>query len=113
MTVDQTPDLAARFAGVRARIAAAAEQCDRDLSGITLIAISKTHPASVVKELIERGTITLEDGLAFATNQNNLLLELKGVTAAEEFMQREGNGVPLATVSESGSMRGQIDSWRQ
>ena len=50
---------------------------------------------TVIKELIEKGTITLEDGLTFATNPNNLLLSLKGVTASEEFMQREGNGVPL------------------
>jgi twitching motility protein PilT len=64
---------------------------------------------TVIKALIEKGTISFEDGLAFATNQNNLLLELKGVTAAEEFMQREGNGVPLAAVSETGSMLGMIE----
>lgn len=59
MTVDQMEGLAARFASVRARVAAAAEQCGRDPSGITLIAISKTHPASVVKELIELGATDL------------------------------------------------------
>jgi twitching motility protein PilT len=64
---------------------------------------------SVIKELIESGTISLEDGLTFATNPNNLLLTLKGVTAAEEFMQREGNGVPVSTVPEVGSMLSMID----
>jgi len=39
----------------------------------------------VIKELIEQQTITLEDGLAFATNPNNLVLALKGMSAAEEF----------------------------
>ena len=33
---------------------------------------------SVIRNMIETETITLEDGLSFATNQNNLLLQLKG-----------------------------------
>ncbi|HEX5706216.1 MAG TPA: PilT/PilU family type 4a pilus ATPase [Pyrinomonadaceae bacterium] len=44
----------------------------------------------VIKEMIERGTITLEDGLAFATNPNNLTLALKGMSAAEEFLTGPG-----------------------
>jgi twitching motility protein PilT len=64
---------------------------------------------TVIKELIEKGTITLEDGLTFATNPNNLLLSLKGVTASEEFLQREGNGVPLSALSETGSMLNLIE----
>lgn len=64
---------------------------------------------TVIRDLIERRVVSLEDGLAFATNQNNLLLELKGVTAGEDYMNREGNGVPLATVSEPGSMLSMID----
>ena len=39
----------------------------------------------VLKEMIERQVITLEDGLAFATNPNNLQLALKGMSAADEF----------------------------
>lgn len=39
----------------------------------------------VIKEMIERKTVTLEDGLAFATNPNNLVLALKGMSAADEF----------------------------
>ena len=64
---------------------------------------------TVIRELIEKGTITLEDGLTFATNPNNLLLSLKGVTASEEFMQRESNGVPLAALSDTGSMLNMIE----
>src|SRR5467141_1732809 len=54
---------------------------------------------TVIKELIENGTISFEDGLTFATNTNNLLLTLKGVTAAEEFTRREGGQVPLSSMS--------------
>jgi twitching motility protein PilT len=64
---------------------------------------------TVIKALIEKDTITLEDGLTFATNPNNLLLSLKGVTASEEFIQREGNGVPLSTLSDTGSMLSMIE----
>jgi twitching motility protein PilT len=63
---------------------------------------------SVIRDLIERGVVSLEDGLAFATNQNNLLLELKGVTG-EDYLSRESNGVPLAAVSEPGSMLSMIE----
>jgi twitching motility protein PilT len=44
------------------------------------------HFDGVIKEFIERKTVALEDGLAFATNQNNLLLELKGVSGKDDFM---------------------------
>jgi pyridoxal phosphate enzyme (YggS family) len=47
--------LAERLAGVRARISAAAEKCGRPAGEVTLIAISKTHPASAIKALIELG----------------------------------------------------------
>ena len=64
---------------------------------------------SVIRDFIERGVVSLEDGLAFATNQNNLLLELKGVTGEDYTNRREGNGVPLAAVSEPGSMLSMIE----
>ena len=57
--VDLAPGLAARFADVKARVAAAAENCGRKPDEITLIAISKTHPASLIKELIELGATDL------------------------------------------------------
>jgi twitching motility protein PilT len=63
----------------------------------------------VIKELIESRTITLEDGLAFATNQNNLLLSLKGMTAAEDFIRRENASMPASTFSDSPSMLGLIE----
>lgn len=44
---------------------------------------------SVIKDLIERKVITLEDGLTFATNQNNLQLALKGLSSSEDFIRAE------------------------
>ena len=64
---------------------------------------------TVIKGLIESNAITLEDGLAFATNQNNLLLSLKGMTAAEDFIRREVDGMPANQFSDSGSMLGLIE----
>lgn len=57
--VDLAQGLAARFADVKTRVAAAAESCGRKPDEITLIAISKTHPASLIKELIELGATDL------------------------------------------------------
>src|SRR5215510_5461109 len=62
---------------------------------------------SVIKELIRQRVISIEDGLAFATNQNNLLLSLKGMSAAEDFIRRDG--VPVPAFSDSGSMLGLIE----
>ena len=64
---------------------------------------------TVIKDMIEKSVISLEDGLNFATNQNNLLLSLKGLTAAEEFLRRDNPVVPASTFSESGSMLGMIE----
>jgi PLP dependent protein len=47
--------LAERFARVHAQLAAAAAKAGRLAEDVTLIAISKTHPAAVVKRLIELG----------------------------------------------------------
>lgn len=51
--------LAARFAAVQARINAATTHCGRSSQEVTLIAISKTHPASVIRDLIELGATDL------------------------------------------------------
>ena len=40
---------------------------------------------SVIRDLIERKVITMDDGLSFATNQNNLLLQLKGLSSTEDY----------------------------
>lgn len=44
---------------------------------------------SVIKNYIERGVVSLEDGLTFATNQNNLLLALKGLTSSDDFIRSQ------------------------
>ena len=64
---------------------------------------------TVIKGLIESNIVSLEDGLAFATNQNNLLLSLKGMTAAEDFIRREVDHMPANSFSDSGSMLGMIE----
>ena len=51
--------LAARFAAVQERIDAAATRSGRNPQEVTLIAISKTHPASVIRDLIELGATDL------------------------------------------------------
>ena len=40
---------------------------------------------TVIKGMIEEGVVTLEDGLSFATNPNNLQLALKGMSATDDF----------------------------
>ena len=47
--------LSARLTAVHERIAAAARDCGRSPDEVRLIAISKTHPASVIRTLIELG----------------------------------------------------------
>jgi len=42
---------------------------------------------TVIMKMIQQGIITLEDGLSFATNQNNLLLKLSGVSSGEDYEQ--------------------------
>ena len=64
---------------------------------------------SVIIELIESRQISLEDGLAFATNQNNLLLSLKGLTAAEDFLRQEGARVPVGASTSNASMLSLIE----
>ena len=51
--------LASRLAAVQARIAAAAQRCGRAAEEVKLIAISKTHPASAIKKLVEFGAVDI------------------------------------------------------
>ena len=44
---------------------------------------------SEIKDLVERNIVSIEDGLGFATNQNNLLLSLKGLTSSEDFIRTQ------------------------
>src|SRR3954466_6482340 len=58
---------------------------------------------TVIKDLIHRKIVTVEDGLAFSTNQNNLLLALKGLSSSEDYL-RTGNDVPVGAFQDHGSM---------
>ena len=54
---------------------------------------------SVIRGLIEQKVITMEDGLSFATNQNNLLLQLKGLASTEDYVnadRRKAMPAPVA-----------------
>jgi twitching motility protein PilT len=63
---------------------------------------------TVIKGLIESGTVSTEDGLTFATNPHNLLLTLKGVMASEDFTH-QGSKLPVTSMSNGGSMLGILD----
>ena len=41
---------------------------------------------TVIRKMIAQESVTLEDGLSYATNQNNLLLQLKGLASTEDFI---------------------------
>lgn len=49
---------------------------------------------SVIRKMIEDKVITLEDGLSYATNQNNLLLQLKGLSSTEDYANPNGPKLP-------------------
>ena len=50
---------------------------------------------SVIRDMIEKKLITMDDGLSFATNQNNLLLQLKGLSSTEDYTnQANGRQMP-------------------
>ena len=44
---------------------------------------------SVIRTFIDSSLISLDDGLSYATNQNNLLLQLKGLASTEDY-QKDG-----------------------
>lgn len=46
---------------------------------------------TVLREMITKKVITLEDGLSYATNQNNLLLQLKGLSSTEDYTNNNSN----------------------
>jgi twitching motility protein PilT len=63
----------------------------------------------VIKEMIERQVVTLEDGLAFSTNQNNLLLELKGLSSSEDYTRAGNDKPPSGSFQDYGSMLSVIE----
>ena len=54
-----TSDVGRNLSKVRTRMAAAAERAGRDAAEIKLVAVSKTHPASVVRDAIAAGAVVL------------------------------------------------------
>jgi twitching motility protein PilT len=48
---------------------------------------------SVLRRMIEDKVVSLDDGLSYATNQNNLLLQLKGLSSTEDYVNG-GNRPP-------------------
>jgi twitching motility protein PilT len=61
----------------------------------------------VIKDMIERKIVTMEDGLTFATNQNNLLLELKGLSSSDDYIRTDN--VSAGAFQDYGSMLGAIE----
>ncbi|OJU19584.1 MULTISPECIES: YggS family pyridoxal phosphate-dependent enzyme [unclassified Sphingomonas] len=55
MSRAELPPAAARLAEIRARIARAAKPAQRDPATVTLIAVSKTHPAPAIEPLLAAG----------------------------------------------------------
>lgn len=47
--------IAERWAAVRAEVDAACERAKRDPAGVTIVAVSKTHPASAIREALAAG----------------------------------------------------------
>jgi twitching motility protein PilT len=52
---------------------------------------------SVIKGMIERGEVSIDDGLSFATNQNNLLLQLSGLSTTEDYVNQHPGRAKLGT----------------
>ena len=50
---------------------------------------------SVIRDFINEKKVTMDDGLSFATNQNNLLLQLKGLSSTEDYANA-GHIAPVA-----------------
>ncbi|HKG14839.1 MAG TPA: PilT/PilU family type 4a pilus ATPase [Pyrinomonadaceae bacterium] len=51
---------------------------------------------TVIKEMIQTNVVTLEDGLSFATNPNNLMLALKGMSITDDFQNADEPVAPVA-----------------
>ena len=49
---------------------------------------------SVILKLIQKDIITLEDGLSFSSNQNNLMLQFKGLSASDDYSNAQPQAMP-------------------
>jgi len=56
--------VAMRWHAVQARVAAACERAGRPISDVTVIAVSKTHPAEAIREAIAAGAIDFGENYA-------------------------------------------------
>jgi len=56
--------IAASWAAVRARVAAACERAGRDPASVTIVAVSKTHPAAAVREAAAAGATDFGENYA-------------------------------------------------
>ena len=56
---------------------------------------------TVIKDMIERDVVSVEDGVAFATNQNNLLLSLKGLTSSDDFIRSQSEEIIASRTTQS------------
>ncbi|MFT3743444.1 MAG: PilT/PilU family type 4a pilus ATPase [Pyrinomonadaceae bacterium] len=52
---------------------------------------------TVIRHMIENKQVTMDDGLSFATNQNNLLLHLKGLSSTEDYVKKHQPATRPAT----------------
>ena len=59
MTADRVRELARARAAVLDRIAEACDRAGRDPDAVTLVAVSKTHPAELVQAAIDAGLTVL------------------------------------------------------
>ena len=71
--------IAENWAATRARVAAACERAGRPASDITIVAVSKTHPASAIAEAAEAGAIDFGENYAqeLAGKQAELSLPIR------------------------------------
>ena len=65
------------------------------------------HFDQVIERMIRSGTITQEDGLAYATNPSNLLLRLSGLGTSDDMLSRreERNYIPTRPAETLGRQR--------
>jgi len=71
--------IAENWAAIRAKVAAACERAGRPASDITIVAVSKTHPASAIAEAAEAGAIDFGENYAqeLAGKQAELSLPIR------------------------------------
>lgn len=73
--------LAENLAAIDSRIAAACARCGRDLSGVRLVAVSKTHPAAMIAEAWESGQRVF--GESYGQELRDKARELAGLSGIE------------------------------